>query len=170
MPFCRTMIMLTALSGCSSTNSNALSPEAMTLVGVDPADFMLAGSCGTSVQRYVATLRDVTGAEKISATGVSNAPFDVTSSPPTLCTESIVFGNVVAYHAYEAKLDGYDRSDIAPVYSGSPAMLAGSDYVAPRWTASCSGWTDGDGGAQPGFSYPYMTVVLRNCTKLGAPE
>ncbi len=170
MPFRRVIFMLSALSGCSSTNSNALPPEAMTLVGVDPADFMVAGSCGNSVQRYVATLHDVTGTDKIYDGGVSSAPFYVTSSSPTPCDESIVFGNVVAYHAYQATLDGYDRSDIVPVYSGSSAMLAGSAYVAPRWTASCSGWTESDGGAQPGLSYPNMTVMLRRCTKLGAPE
>lgn len=165
--YCQTCLLLLLTLGCSSTNSNALPPEALTLVGVDPADFMAKGACGVSVLRYVASLRDVTGSDKINTVGVSAAPFVVASSPPTPCDQAIVFNNIVAYHAYEAELDGYDRSDIAPQVDGSPAMQVEGTYVAPRWTAICHGWTDGDGGARPGYAYPNITVDLRDCTKLG---
>jgi hypothetical protein len=156
--------------GCSSTNTSALAPEAQTLVGVDPADFMAQGACGASLVRYVATLRDVTGANKITNVEVSASPFVVASSAPTPCDASVVFGNVVAYHAYEAELDGYASADLQPAYPGSSAMLLDAGYVAPRWTASCRGWTDGDGGTQPGYAYPNMTVTLRDCTPLGSPQ
>ncbi len=162
-------ILFVLAVGCSSSNANTIAPEAQTLIRVDPADFMAAGSCGTSVQRYVATLLDVTGSKKIvqPQAGVSAAPFVVGSSPPTSCDASIVFGNVIIYHAYEVALDGYDRSDIAYQNPGSSLMFAGSQYVAPRWTAACQGWTDADGGVQPGLAYPNMTVTLRDCTELG---
>lgn len=175
---CRLVLLFLLSPGCSSTNNNALPPEAQTLVGVDPDDFMAAGACGVTVMRYVATLRDVSGSDaaidaqlraQLITSGISAVPFVVASSPPTPCDQAIVFGNVVAYHAYDAELDGYDRSDIEPQYAGSSAMLAEGDYVAPRWTASCHGWTDADGGVQPGYSYPNMTANLRDCTKLGTP-
>jgi len=161
-------IPLVLAVGCSSNNSNTLAPEAQTLIGVAPADFMAAGSCGTTVQRYVGTLRDVTGSDKISLTGVSSAPFVVGSSPPTPCDKSVVFSNVIAAHAYEVALDGYDRSDVDRLPNSSPSvMFAGSQYVAPRWTAECHGWTDADGGFQPGLAYANVTVILRDCTELG---
>ncbi len=160
-------IPLVLTLGCSSSNSDTTEPEAQTLIGVNPADFMAAGSCGTTVQRYVATLRDVTGSDKISETDTSAAPFVVGSSPPTPCKTPTVFSNVIEYHAYDVDLDGYDRSDIGPGNSGPAVMFAGSQYVAPRWTAVCHGWTDADGGIQPGLAYPNMTVTLRDCTELG---
>ena len=175
---CYLVLLFLLSTGCSSTNNNALPPEAQTLVGVDPSDFMATGACGVTVMRYVATLRDVSGSDnainaqlraQLITSGISAVPFVVASSPPTPCDEAIVFGNVVSYHAYDAELDGYDRSDIKPPYTGSSAMLAEGEYVAPRWTASCHGWTDGDGGVQPAYSSPYMTVYLRDCTRLGTP-
>ncbi len=158
------------LLGCSSTNTNATTPEAQTLIGVDPKDFMTPGTCGTKIQLYVGTLTDVTGPAGIviaGTEGVARTRFVVGSSPPTPCTDSIVFGNVVAYHAYEVTLDGYDQTGIEPLAPGSSAMALDGSYIAPQATAQCAGWTDTDGGAQPGMSYPYATVMLRNCTKLG---
>jgi hypothetical protein len=154
--------------GCSSANPNTVAPEAATLIGVDPSDFMAEGACGTQVQVYVATLRDLTGSDKIYDAGVSAAPFVVASSPPTPCDRSLVFGNyVVVSHAYEIDLAGYDRSDIVPDHGSSAMILADGQYVAPRWTASCLGWTDSDGGAKPGISYANVTVTLSVCTQLG---
>src|ERR1700690_1715327 len=95
-----TILFVSAL-GCASSNSNVLAPEAQTLIGVSAADFMAAGSCGTTVQRYVATLRDLTGSAKIDLLGTSSAPFVVGSSAPTPCDESTVFSNVIVSHAYE---------------------------------------------------------------------
>lgn len=168
-----TILFVSAL-GCSSSNSNVLAPEAQTLLGVNAADFMAAGSCGVTVQVYVATLRDMTGADNVDLSLVnlstSSAPFVVGSSAPTPCDESIVFSNVIVSHAYEVDLDGYNRSDILPVNLGASVMFAGSQYVAPRWTAACHGWTDADGGVQPGLAYPNMTVTLRDCTELGEPN
>lgn len=164
-------ICLALLSfGCSSTNTSTTTPEAQTLIGVDPKDFMEAGVCGTQIQRYVATLTDVTGPDGVVASGtegVAWTPFVVGSSPPTSCADSIVFGNVVAYHAYEVKVDGYDRTDIQPLANGSSAMGVEGAYIAPRSTAACNAWTDNDGGVEPGISYPNITVMLRNCTKFG---
>ena len=138
---------------------------------------MAAGSCGTTVQRYVATLRDVTGSDAavfslrgIYQLGESSAPFVIGSSPPVPCDASTVFG-VLNAHAYEVDLDGYDRSDVKPLANSSQSiMYAGSQYVAPRWTAACHGWTDTDGGFQPGLAYPNVTVWLRDCTELGVPN
>ena len=165
--FYHLMALVALMPSCSSTNANTTTPEAQTLIGVDPADFMAAGSCDTRVLRYVATLSDVTGSDNISTSYVSLTPFVVGSSLPTFCNDPVVFGNVVAYHAYVVALDGYDRSDIEAQYQGSSAMHAGGDYVAPRWTASCHGWTAADGGSQPGLSYPNTTVILHECTRLG---
>ena len=156
--------------GCSSTNTSSTTPEAQTLIGVDPKDFMGTGVCGTKIQRYVATLTDVTGPDGSIASGTEGIawrPFLVGSSPPTPCTAELAFGRAVAYHAYEATLDGYDRADIEPLASESSAMGVEGVYIPPLYTATCHGWTDSDGGVEPGTSYPNVTVMLRNCTKLG---
>jgi len=163
----RYLAPILGLLGCSSTNSSTATLESQTLVAVDPKDFMADGVCGRTVQRYVATLIDESGPSAVGATEVSQSPFLVGSSKPMPCNESIAFGKVVAYHAYEAKLDGYDRTDIEPAAPGSSAMILGEQLAPPRWTATCHGWTDADGGAEPGISYPNITVNLRNCTKLG---
>jgi len=158
------------LLGCSETSSTASTPEAVTLVGLDPQDFIAKGACGTQVQRYVATLTDVTGADGIRTDGVSLSPFVVGSSKPMPCTDSITFAKVVDYHAYKANIDGYNRKDIEPAADGSPAMLAEGQYVQPQWSAICSGWTASDGGTEPGIAYPNITINLSTCTKLGEPQ
>lgn len=161
-------IPLLFIVGCSSSNSNTVAPEAETLIGVNPSDFMADDACGTKVQVYVGTLRDMTGFDKISDAGVSAAPFVVASSPPTACNRSIVFSNVVVSHAYDIDLNGYDRADIAPIPDAAESvMFAGAQYVAPRWTATCYGWSDSGGVYQPGIAYANVTVTLSVCTKLG---
>jgi hypothetical protein len=158
------------LLGCTSTTASTTTPEAQTLIGVDPKDFMADDACGTRIERYVGTLADVTGPSGLVASGsegVANAAFIVGSSPPTDCAESVVFAEVVAYHAYEVNLDGYDRADIEPAAAGSSAMLASGTYVAPRFSAVCRGWTNTDGGSEPGVASPNATIFLGNCTKLG---
>lgn len=158
------------LLGCSSNNSSTSTPEAQTLIGIEPQDFVAAGACGSKLELYVGTLWDVTGPERVLAAGsegVAWSRFAVASSPPTACTDSIVFANVIPYHAYEVEIEGYDRADIEPLAAGTSAMSIGGEYVAPTYSALCRGWTAVDGGSEPGMSYPYITVVLRNCSKLG---
>ena len=163
---CLVLLLLTL--GCSSNNSNTVAPQAQTLIGVNPSDFMAKGACGTQVLLYVATLRDMTGFDKINDSGVSAAPFVVGSSLPTPCDSSLVFSDVMVSHAYEVDLDGYDNPDAGPLAPGtSSAMVAGGQYIPPRWKASCNGWTDADGGVWPGLAYANTTVILRDCTKLG---
>jgi len=174
MPLCRRCLVCTwvlVVVGCGSSNTTTLALEAQTLIGVDPKYFTEDNTCGTTLKSYVGTLFDVTGSEGISDAGVSATPFLVGSSPPTPCDRAIVFNYAVAAHAYKVTLDGYDRSDITPTDPGSSAMVtsdANRNFVAPRWTAACHGWTDANGNAQPGLSYSNITVTLRECTKLAS--
>ena len=167
-----------ATIGCSSSNSQASIPEALTLIAIEPSDFVAAGACSTRLQSYVATLFDDTGPSGILDSGVSAGPFLIASSPAKACDQATVFANVVAGHAYAVELQGYSQpaSDLKPAYisditagAGSSAMLltADSSYAAPLWTAACSGWTDNAGNRQPGYCFQNMTVTLRDCTKLG---
>jgi hypothetical protein len=113
-----------------------------TLIAVAPEDFLdrrvRCANAPGGLRRYVVTLYDVTDG------------FALPSSGPVDCLLEVKFGHVIPEHRYVARVDGYDRTDIRPLgpsdaaNSGSPVMVDAStgEYVAPRWTSTCSGAPD----------------------------
>jgi len=157
---------------CSSSSTTAATTESQTLIGIDPANFVASNACGSQLMSYVATLYDDTGLTGLTDAGVSAVSFLVTSTPPKSCSETTVFSDVVAAHAYRVELQGYTQpaTDLEPAASGSNAILLRSDssYVTPIWTASCYGWRDNNGNERPGYAYAYVTVHLTVCSRLGS--
>jgi hypothetical protein len=113
-----------------------------TLIAVAPEDFLgrdvRCANAPGGLRRYVVTLHDVTDG------------FVLPSSGPVDCLLEVKFAHVIPEHRYVARVDGYDRTDIRPLgapdaaNSGSPVMVDAStgEYVAPRWTSTCSGAPD----------------------------
>jgi hypothetical protein len=138
-----------------------------TLVAVDPDDFLGDVPCLESpgaMRRFVATLEDVS-----SELGSEDAPiesFVLPSSPPVACTHPVAFGFVVPEHRYVADVQGYDRTDLTPMLSGSPVMLdpATGEVVAPRWTTSCGRQNSGTDRAV--VARKHLTINVRGCTLL----
>ena len=111
-----------------------------TLIAVAPEDFLGRVPCANApgaFRRYVVTLYDVTD---------EGPGFALPSSGPVDCALETKFRGVPG-RRYVARVDGYDRTDIRPLgapditNSGNPVMVdsATGEYVAPRWTSSCSG-------------------------------
>lgn len=142
-----------ASAGCSSSMTTTVVEPHPTIIQVDPLEFLGPLACGTGsgeVQRYVATLIDITEA------GTERAPlnFELPSSAPARCEQSVAFGQVVPGHFYTARIDVYDRSDLVPLGMDTASAPAGSPApvplgtpilvepatgvpVAPRWTTTC---------------------------------
>ena len=135
---CAALLALGA--GCgTSTTVPTIEPHP-TIVQVNPREFATTVECGAGadqLQRYVATLKDITRTGPADA-GVA-LDFELPSSAPTRCQQSVAFGLVVAGHFYVAQIDGYDRSDLVPLAPGAPILVdpATQKPVAPRWTATC---------------------------------
>lgn len=130
-------------AGCSGDSSTVTVEPHPTIIELSPRDFLGALRCGTGasdLQRYVATLTDVTRM-RTEASGDGGAPaldFDLPSSLPIRCEQGVAFGLVVTGHFYTAQVDGYDRSDLEPLASGAPVMVDPTGKpVAPRWTTTC---------------------------------
>lgn len=153
------LALLTA--GCSEDSSTDFDTETSSIssIAVDPQYFLgdvpCAGSEG-AMRSYVATLTD---------RSIPGVTFVLPSSPPTSCSDRIVFRYVVYGHEYSAEIDAYEQAPDAlvpfgnepalgddgnPVRrppSGSRRMLlvdSGED-VAPRWTTSCGEGMEGAG-------------------------
>lgn len=153
------LALLTGCSEDSSTDFDDAQSSSISSAAVDPQYFLgdvpCAGSAG-AMQSYVATLTDRSN---------PGAPFILPSSPPTSCSDRIVFRFVVYGHKYSAEIDAYEQApgalvpfgnepalgdDGSPVRrppSGSRRMLLveGGEDVAPRWTTSCGEGTEGAG-------------------------
>ena len=131
------------VSGCGNDlNDDTVEPRP-TIIELSPRDFLGSLTCGAAageLQRYVATLTDVSPIDSNEAGGDGSRAIDVPlpSSLPLPCEQGVGFGRVVAGHFYVATIDGYDRSDLQPLAPGTP-ILIGPDKkpVAPRWSTSC---------------------------------
>lgn len=125
------------LAGCESDDVVDTTIEHPTLVEVAPETFLGSLPCSDApgaVQRYVATLTDVT---ETGDAGVERR-FTLPSSQPLSCTRAVGFSFVVPGNRYMASIDAYDRSDISPLAPGLPDMVDPSGArVAPRWTSRC---------------------------------
>lgn len=152
---------LALLTGCSEDSSTDFDTQTSSIssIAVDPQYFLgevpCAGSEG-AMRSYVATLTD---------RSIPGVTFVLPSSPPTSCSDRIVFRYVVYGHEYSAEIDAYEQAPDAlvpfgnepalgddgnPVRrppSGSRRMLLvdGGDYVAPRWTTACGEGEEGAG-------------------------
>lgn len=162
-----------ALTACFDSTGGEPGLTRPTLVAVTPDDFLGEVACGSeagAMQRYVATLVDVTD----DGTGVVDE--FARSSGAVPCDQTVAFGNVVPGHRYVADVQGYDRSDIhplgtpagydSPFGNGVPVMVdAEGSLVEPRWTTSC-GRGGGSGASGPVVSARYFTVHVQGCAPL----
>ncbi|MGC4088848.1 MAG: hypothetical protein QM756_13300 [Polyangiaceae bacterium] len=137
--------------GCSSSATTTSALPHPTVIEVSPDEFAQPPSCGSeagSLQRYLATLIDVTPSD-----GDAGAPvnFTLPSSAlqieaggtihyePIPCLQAVNFGWVVSGHTYRAELLGFDRSDLHLLEGGLPVAIdaATRAVVQPRWRATC---------------------------------
>jgi hypothetical protein len=132
------------VSGCGSDSSTVTVEPHPTIIELAPRDFLGSLKCGTeegNLQRYVATLTDVTRVHEEGAGGGPGEPleFVLPSSLPIRCEQGVAFGLVVPGHFYTAQIDGYDRGDLVPMAPGAPILVDPNTKkpVAPRWTTSC---------------------------------
>lgn len=132
---------LALLASCTSSSTGTTTPTTPTLVAIDPEDFLGDVPCADApgaMRRYVATIYDVTPG--IGADG-GTREFPLPSSGPVPCTQQVAFGGgfVLQGHRYVADIQGYDRTDIKPLGSGSHVMVdvKTGTVVQPRWTTSC---------------------------------
>jgi hypothetical protein len=145
--------------GCDSSSDTTQSTETLvipTSVAVSPHAFLGSVPCSNqegALRSYVATLTDVTPLDPDVGAAAGTVNFTLPSSPPTPCSENIVFRYVIPGHQYKAVIDGYERyaseltpasyaSDLTPDKTHSSGsrtmMLKADDTVVPaRLTASC---------------------------------
>jgi hypothetical protein len=156
---------LLALGGGCGTNSSVTTVEPHpTIVEVDPLEFARTLECGTGadqLQRYVATLTDITRTGEADA-GVA-LDFELPSSGPTRCVQGVAFGLVVAGHFYKARIDGYDRGDLVPLAPGAPILIdpVTQKAVAPRWTTTCGTLCPYGDGSGTGKGCPALPVPVQ---------
>ena len=145
-------LAVVATAACSDTGGARRVTPPPTLIAVQPVDFLGDVACldaPGAMRRYVATIRDVT--DDLLGEGGPDLEFELASSPPVSCHQTVTFGFVVPGHEYVAEVQGFDRTDISPfggAGSGSPTMLdRDGQIVTPRWTTEC-GRATGSGDAQ----------------------
>jgi hypothetical protein len=153
---------LVAIPGCQSDGTSLEGVTHPTMIEAAPAEFLGSLGCADqpgSVQRYVATLFDVT---EQSAGGAGNVEepevdgdgipkcggFQLPSSEPTSCLTSVGFGYVVHGRRYCLEVDAYDTDQLVPRGTGTRQMVVGTpgdDGLAQaplaerRWHTHCEG-------------------------------
>jgi hypothetical protein len=153
---------LLAIPGCQSDGTSVDGVTHPTMIEVAPVEFLGALGCSEqpgSVQRYVATLFDVTD---LGAGGAASdyepekdedgipkcGGFQLPSSEPTSCLTSVGFGYVVHGRRYCAEVDAYDTDQLVPRGTGTRQMVVGAPgddglVQAPlaerRWHTYCEG-------------------------------
>jgi hypothetical protein len=141
------VLALALTSACAESDSGSESDNP-TLVGVDPQAFLGTVPCEEApgaMRRYVATLFDVLSDGSAGASGAGGSDgaetFALPSSPPIDCNQPVAFGFVVPSHRYVAEITGFDRTDLVPIATGAPTLLAADtgEVVPPRWTTRCTG-------------------------------
>ncbi|HKY38294.1 MAG TPA: hypothetical protein VJN18_20265 [Polyangiaceae bacterium] len=155
---------LLAIPGCSNDSVSVAGVTHPTLIEVAPVEFLGSLGCSeqpSSVQRYVATLFDVTeqsaggaGSDyepEVDEDGIPQCGgFQLPSSEPTSCLTSVGFGYVVHGRRYCAEVDAYDTDQLVPRGTGTRQMVVGApgdDGLAQaplaerRWHTYCQGAT-----------------------------
>ena len=149
-PLLPPLALLALLASCTSSSTGTPTPTTPTLVAIAPDDFLGNVPCADApgaMRRYVATIYDVT-----PGIGGDGGPteFALPSSGPVPCARQIAFGGgfVLQGHRYVADIQGYDRTDIEPLGSGSSVMVNSKTgaVVKPRWTTSCGRGTPSTAG------------------------
>ena len=178
-------------AGCSSSGVAEVGVSHPTMIAVAPETFLgdvPCGEQGNGLQRYVATLTDVTARIDAAAGGAGGegdvaAPnggqsdgaggegdFTLPSSHPVPCLSGIGFGFVVPGRHYAMRIEGYDTTALAPRAPGSPAMvtaapdaspetIASAPAVAPLWSATCDATT----------AVSVTVVQVAHCSKFQPP-
>jgi hypothetical protein len=134
-----------ALSACNGSDTT-ITVLPTTAIVIDPAQFLGNVACldaPGALHEYVATLVDISANNtfpKLADGGV--LPLDgliLPSSPPTPCTETVLFERLLVGREYVGFIQGYDRDEIMPLATGSPTMVDSvtKAYVPPRWQTSC---------------------------------
>jgi len=88
----------------------------------------------------------------------ANPGFALPSSNPVDCAKPVAFARVVDGHRYRARIEGYDRTDIEPLASGTSLMVAKDtgERVGPTWV-----WTCGD--HCPARARSYVSSHIEDC-------
>ena len=135
------LLSVLGLGACDDSTTTTVTVTPTTAIAVDPAEFLgnakCGGDAGDSMLQYVATLSDVSPQGEL---GIEGTWTDLPSSVPTSCHVKVLFTGVIDGREYEAKVDGYDRTDIEPLAKGNPTMVVSGTgaYAAPRWTTRCA--------------------------------
>lgn len=153
-------------TSCFSTESSAVGTSAITLITVDPGDFLGDVRCGSepgAMRSYVATLTDISVAP----------PFRLPSSGPSPCEFAVSFAFVVPGHGYVASIEAYDRDDLVPLggkESGSPIMLDAKtgERVEPVWRTQCGNdaVSMDDAAAPAAIARGFRQVRTQGCSAL----
>jgi hypothetical protein len=163
-------------AGCTTDTVPEASVTHPTMIEISPDSLLGAVPCteGSGLQRYVATLIDVTADD--DETVAYDGDFALPSSPPTPCLSGVGFGFIVPGRQYRAQIDGYDTSVLSPRAPGSDEMvdvvpesprdldearrqIAAANVVKPKWQTTCSATTA-----------VYLTVVQAVCAPFDAKE
>jgi hypothetical protein len=152
------VVVCLALPGCLDTDAGGGSTVVPTVVALQPQEFLGDLPCATgpgSIQTYVATFRDITPIADTDAA----AAFELPSSPPTSCLQTVGTALAVRGHQYTADVAAYDTADIDPLAPGSPIMIRRTtrEVVPPRWHGACE---------TPVTSVEFITQYLRGCSTL----
>jgi hypothetical protein len=88
--------------------------------------------------------------------------FQLPSSGLVDCNVPVGFSFVAIGHEYMARVEGYERTDLVPLTTGSPVMTDpdSGDVVAPTWVWACT---------HPAIAVRNWDNPLVECQLLGAP-
>ncbi len=150
------LVSSVAYAGClappeTPTIATTIQPGT-TSISVDPGAFLGAVECSNltgAMQSYVATVTDVTG------------HFVLASSPPTPCSQSAYFEDVIVGDIFTAVVDGYEESADqlvptcgAPPTGGPKTCPQGSDAECAKASAGTACLADGSCGCKADSDCP----------------
>jgi hypothetical protein len=145
-------VALIAHVGCTNDSASTVGVTHPTMIEIAPEQFLGEVPCADKgeqpgLKRYVATLLDPnedgaggagSGDDADAAAGANANDFALPSSPPTSCLAGVGFGFVVPGRRYIARIEGFDRAELASRAPGSPLVVdAEGAPVAPVWSAEC---------------------------------
>lgn len=161
------VVFCAVMSGCGDDDDDSSTTGlALTLLEVVPEAFLGNVPCAEAtggLTTYVATLIDLTPATGVADAGSEIQEFVLPSSAPAPCTSSVAFALVVPQHAYAARIEAYDRSDLIQPVKGISTLLdpATLEPAPPRWVTAC-----GRAPREPTLAIAGGTRQVLNCDPL----